>query len=121
MLHCTAVGKVILAWLDKRELQAIIAETGLPRYTEQTITSFEQLEEELKTIRTKQFAIDNIEHEEGIRCIAAPVFDYHSEVVGTISVAGPEARMTLERIEGELKAMLLTSASVISRQLGYER
>jgi len=91
-LHCTALGKVLLAFgkypipekLDKR--------------TSQTCDSTEQLKNELSGIRQKGFAVDNEEYDSGVRCIAVPVFDYKGDVAGAIGISGPAARLKPEKV-----------------------
>lgn len=85
-LHCTGLGKAILAHLPKERVQEIIAIEGLPRRTANTITKPKALSEHLALIRSRGYALDEEEHEEGIRCIAAPLFDRQNRVVGALSI-----------------------------------
>lgn len=86
-LHCTAIGKVILAYSSD---SATLLETlSLPRHTSNTITDMTVLAEALHSIRLHGFAIDDEENEDGVRCVGAPVFDYRGEAIGAISVSAP--------------------------------
>jgi DNA-binding IclR family transcriptional regulator len=91
-LHWTSLGKAILAHLPVRRVDEIVAQHGLPAGTENTITSRTELREELQTIRSVGYAVDNSERRRGIRGIAVPIKNGDEDVVGSIGVAGPKAR-----------------------------
>jgi DNA-binding IclR family transcriptional regulator len=118
-LHCTAVGKAILAYLDDEEVEEVIQSMGLPRFTDNTITDREALNREIRKIRGCGFATDNMEHEEGVRCVGAAVRNHTGEVIGSISVSGPSQRMTAARTE-EIATLVMERAAEISRRLGYK-
>jgi IclR family KDG regulon transcriptional repressor len=118
-LHCTAVGKAILAYLDEREVDEVIQSMGLPRFTENTITDRQRLNAEMKNIRDCGFAIDDMEHEDGVRCVGAPVRNHTGKVVASISVSGPSQRMTSSRL-GEFAPLVMERAAEISKRLGYK-
>nr|WP_309100011.1 IclR family transcriptional regulator [Fredinandcohnia onubensis] len=118
LMHCTGVGKSILAYLDEKEVERILLSKGMEAYTSNTITSLEHMKRELETIRKNGYSLDNIENEDGIRCIAAPIFDHEQNPVAAISISGPESRVTMKRIENELIEIITLTARRISRQLG---
>ena len=118
LMHCTAVGKSILAYLDDNEVIQILLSKGMEAHTPNTITDAEQMKKELEIIRKNGYALDNIENEAGIRCIGAPIFDHYQKPIAAISISGPESRITLERIENELIELITSTAYQISRQLG---
>ena len=118
-LHCTAVGKAILAFFTKKQVSEMIKTMGLPRFTENTITDRQHLGQELAGIRRRGYAVDNAEHEEGVRCIGAPIHNHEAQVVASISVSGPSQRMTPERDE-EVGKLLIGKTEEISRRLGYK-
>ena len=97
-LHCTAVGKAIMAYLSEEEINLIIKEKGLEKYTENTITTKEGLENEFKKIRKQGYAVDNMEHEEGVRCVAGPIRDYTGKVIASMSISGPAFRINESNI-----------------------
>ena len=99
-MYCTGVGKCILA--------------NLPP---ETITDFDRLTAELKQIKAQGYALDNEEHEPGVFCIAAPIFDYSAHPVAAISVSAPASRMEPERIK-EIAAQVVSSAGAITGVLG---
>jgi DNA-binding IclR family transcriptional regulator len=117
-LYCTSVGKAILAYLPDEEIRRIVAERGLARFTENTITTEARLWAEIAHIREHGYAIDDCEHEDHLRCLGAPIFDARGEVFASVSLSGPAERNTMERIESMAPA-LLEATGEISRRLGY--
>jgi DNA-binding IclR family transcriptional regulator len=103
--HSTALGKVLLAGLPEREAVRILKMRGLPKFTENTLTSIRAVIIELEKVRQQGFAMDNRENEEDGRCIAAPVFGAGRNVVGAISISGPIPRMTVSRARGFVKQL----------------
>jgi DNA-binding IclR family transcriptional regulator len=97
-LHCTSLGKALLALLPGEEPREIAARRGMPRFTPRTITSLNRLEEELSQIRRLGFALDREEHEEGVLCAAAGFIEPSSGVLGAISISGPGTRITESRL-----------------------
>ncbi len=118
-LHCTSVGKVILAFMDEDAVEEVVQSMGLPRFTEATITDREKLDTELAKIRRRGYAIDNMEHEQGVRCVGAAVRNHTGEVLASISVSGPSQRMTVDRIEA-IAPLVMNTAEEISKRLGYK-
>jgi IclR family KDG regulon transcriptional repressor len=117
-IHCTSAGKVILAQLPVPEVKEIIQQRGLPRHTEKTITTEEELFENLSMIRTQGYGIEREENEPGITCIAAPIFNHLSEVAGAISISGTSLRMNDEKI-ASIKDTLIEVGKKVSERLGY--
>lgn len=103
-MHCTAVGKAILAHKSEEEIEAIIKDKGLKVYTNNTINNLKKLKKELKEVRLKGYALDNEEIQEHLKCIAVPIFNYKNKVVGAISISGLKARMMdVEKIAEQVK------------------
>jgi DNA-binding IclR family transcriptional regulator len=117
-LHCTAVGKVLLADLRDSEVERIIGQKGMRKYTKSSIDNLNQLKEELSLIRERGYAFDEMEHEEGIRCVAAPIYDQSGKVIAAVSLSGPIIHVTHYRMP-ELTEQVLETAEEISYQLGY--
>lgn len=111
-LHCLSLGKAMLAHMSEERINKIIEKHGLPEYTDQTITTREELMAELEEIRERGYAFDEEEKIEGIRCIAAPVLEY-GEIFGAISVSGPTTRMRGDFFREELPDLVTRSANVI--------
>ena len=117
-MHCTALGKAILAHYPPDRVEEIIAE-GLPRRTSHTLTTPERLRDELERVRIQGLATDDQENELGVRCTGAPIFDYTGKVIGAISVSGPAGRITKER-SIEMGPLVKDAALGISRRMGYQ-
>ena len=117
-LHCTAVGKAILAFFTEKQVGQMIKAMGLAKFTENTITDRQRLDRELSGIRQRGYAVDNAEHEEGVRCIGAPIHNHEARIMASISVSGPSQRMTPERDE-EVGKLVRSKTTEISRSLGY--
>lgn len=119
-LHCTSVGKVILAYLTEAEVRSVLDQKGMPKHTENTITDQESFMVELKQIRNQGYGIEFEENEPGITCIAAPIFDNRGEITAAVSISGPSIRMTEDRLE-ELKTYITRTGEKISSRLGYRK
>lgn len=116
-LHCTGVGKLFMLGYTREQLQHLYEEKGFAKYTENTVTTLEQMQEQLDEIRRQGYAIDNEECEVGIRCIAVPIRDYTGKMVAGLSVSGPASRMTFESIQEKIP-YLFEVAGEISKRLG---
>jgi DNA-binding IclR family transcriptional regulator len=117
-LHCSAVGKAILAHLPHETVAQIIRTRGLPRFTANTITDPVALALHLERARRLGYTIDDVEGEEGVRCVGAPVFGHTGVVVASISVSGPAYRLSLEKLK-RLSRAVKAAAQEISAALGY--
>jgi IclR family KDG regulon transcriptional repressor len=117
--HCTAVGKMQLAYESQDEIERMLEKVGLSHFTSNTITDKQELMEHLKLIGHQGYAIDNEELEEEVKCVAAPVKDYTGQVVASICVSGPIQRMSDKRIQDELINLVKNAALEISNRLGY--
>lgn len=118
-MHCQARGKVILAFLDPEERQAILdAFDSLPGYTSRTIVDRNELEAELEEVRARGFAQVHGEQVPGIVAVAAPVFAYTRRLVAAVGISAPEVRATPARWSEICDAVIATAASM-SRELGW--
>lgn len=116
-MYCTGVGKSILAYLPSWEVEEIWNATDIKAYTPTTIVRLEDMYQELEAIRRRGFAYDNEEHEEGIRCIAAPIFNWANIPTGAVSISAPASRLMDKTVE-RLVPRLLSVSSEISQMLG---
>ena len=119
-VHTCAVGKVLLCHMPEEEVDRILAETGLPRRTPNTITSASRFKAHLKIVQGQGYAVDDEENEQGIRCLAAPVFDGRGTAVAAVSVAGPAFLLTPELLQGMIRKEVTRAAAEISRRLGFQ-
>lgn len=120
-LHSSAVGKVLLASLAPPEVDAIVKQQGLVPATDKTIVDRRQLHAHLDDVQRQGFAVDDEENEKGIRCVGAPIFDADGRVVAAVSISGPTARVTPQRVTQVLQAKVCATGLEISRQLGYRQ
>jgi len=117
-LHCTSMGKAILAHLPESDRNELFERLELIANTPTTITDLNTLIEELATIQAQKYAIDNEESEEGVRCVGAPIFDHNGNVLAAISVSGPAYRLSVSRLVA-LSTLVMDTAMTISGRLGY--
>jgi IclR family acetate operon transcriptional repressor len=117
-LHCSAVGKVLLAYLNEEERERLLSELELRRFTENTVGSIQELQTQLARVRKAGYACDLEEHEPHVRCIAAPVWDHSGAVNASLSVTGPTVRMSSARLR-EIAPLVRRAGIEISRELGY--
>lgn len=111
-LHCTALGKSILAFEPQHRIDEIVEHHGLEQRTQNTITDYDVLMDELDQIRDQKFAIDDEELTRGMRCVAAPVMG-DDTAIGAIGVSGPVSRLEDSRLSDELATEVRRVANVI--------
>lgn len=117
--YCTAIGKIQLAYASEEEINKFYMGARLKRYTDNTITSLPELKKHLKVVAERDYAIDDEEFEESVRCIAVPIKDYLGVSVAALSVTGPSYRMSYERMNNEILPILQKYAREISKRLGF--
>jgi IclR family transcriptional regulator, KDG regulon repressor len=117
-LHCTALGKVLLAQMNDEQLRRFVDTFPLTPSTPKSITDPHVLFEEVRTARTVGLGYDDGEFNAEVRCVAAPVFDFRGQNAGAIGISGPIWRITLQRLQ-ELAEKVRAGAAEISRELGY--
>jgi DNA-binding IclR family transcriptional regulator len=118
-LHCTAMGKAVLAFLPAEECVALLNHITFTPRTSNTITDEKVLLAHLERVRANGFAVDDMENEEGIRCVGAPIFDHTGSVTAAISISGPAYRLSDSRLQ-ELSAVVVETGEAISGKLGYQ-
>lgn len=116
-IYSTSIGKAILAFLGEVERNSIIERLNFEAFTKNTFVSRESLIEDLDKTRERGYSIDNIENEEGIRCVGAPVFDRERKVVASLSISGPASRFTDEVVKLYAEK-IMEAAGDISKRLG---
>jgi DNA-binding IclR family transcriptional regulator len=115
-IHCTGLGKAILAYMPANKIKQIVREHGLAQYTAKTIVSLPALEKELKRIREQGFALDDGEIMVGLRCIAAPIFDNNGQAKYAVSVSGMQGNMEGVRLE-RIRDRVVETAAAITQAL----
>ncbi len=119
-LHCSGVGKALLMAMSEARRAKILHRHGLARLTAKTIVRPADLKADLEASCRRGYAQDDEEHAVGLRCVAATILDELGEAVGAISVSGPAARITDDRM-AMLGAMVRRSAEAITRDYGGQR
>ena len=117
--HCTASGKLFLAYLPATELDAILSQP-LTAYTDNTITCPEDLRKQLEKIREQGYAVDYEEFELGICAVAAPICNRKDSMIAAIGSPSPTSRMTPERIS-EIAVAFKEAARAISYRMGCDQ
>jgi len=117
-MHCTSVGKAILAHLPANEVEKALDDYHFVPHTIHSITDKETLFKHLEEVREKGYALDLEENELGINCIAVPIFDHTGRVVAAFSISGAKMRMTEERLN-DLKNKVMSVGEEISKRLGF--
>lgn len=114
--HCSAVGKVMLAFLPEEKIVEVISDKGLPRRTENTITDIEELKTHLQHIREQGYAFDDEENEKGVKCVGAPIRDQSGEVSAAINISVPGIRIRTDTLLTTLKDQVTATAMKISNK-----
>jgi IclR family KDG regulon transcriptional repressor len=117
-VFCSAIGKVLLSGLTPEHRAEILAELRFEQFTAQTLPDRSALSAAVDVVTRQGWALDNEEHEVGIRCIAAPLYDYTGKMIAAVSVSGSKQVISPER-DSEIAVAVLETAGAISRRLGY--
>jgi IclR family KDG regulon transcriptional repressor len=117
-LHSTAIGKVLLAWMEPADAREVLSHVEFRKSTQKTLTCAEAVLSILPHVREQGYGEDNEEQEEGLRCIAVPVFDRFGRVIAGLSVSFPTMRCGADT-KSHYVALLKQSGLAISTRLGY--
>ena len=117
-IHCTGVGKTILAFHDEQEVRNLLIDYQFTKYSERTITNIEDFISELKKIHKRGYGINDGEHEPYIKCFTCPIYNHENIVVAAMSLTGLKEDMNA-RSEESLVRLLKGTTQAISRELGY--
>jgi DNA-binding IclR family transcriptional regulator len=118
-LHCTALGKALIAFLSKPELTKLFENRALPKHNPNTICSMQSLEIHLRKVRANGFAVDDEEHELGVRCIAAPIFNFWGKPIASICVFGPTSMLPNGTVKS-LGSQVASATAEVSRHLSEQ-
>lgn len=118
-LHCTALGKVLLAFQSEPLRRDLLARMTMEAFTRRTIRECEALEAHLDAVRSRGVAFDDEEFSVGIRCIAAPVFRHDGVLAGALGISGPSPRVTDDRIS-PWEGIVRREATALSRKIGWD-
>jgi DNA-binding IclR family transcriptional regulator len=115
--HCSALGKVLLAYSSEEEVKRIVQTAGLPGFTPNTITDEAELAQALTKIRKQGYAYDLEEIMPDLCCVAAPIYNHNGQVIAAISMSIPAYRF--KRSQTDFRESILRAAKTISARLGY--
>lgn len=118
-VHCSALGKAMLAYLPEMQIKSILQMRGMPAFTPHTITTQEAMDEELKKIRNEGFSLENGEMRIGMRCVAAPIFDAEGMATYAIGVTGMMRRVVDDAVTLAQK-LVVEAARSITAELKLE-
>jgi DNA-binding IclR family transcriptional regulator len=118
-LHCTAAGKVQLAFISDADLREALIE-GLPKFTDTTIIDRQALLAQLRSVAERGYSLEIGEHLSEVNSVAVPIRDYTRNVVGSLAVSGPAHRMDSERIEKEIVPLMQKAGHELSSRLGFD-
>ena len=116
-MHWSAAGKAILAQMRPERALRVLEEQGMPQATPRTITDPALLAAELEQVRDQGVAIDDEEHAEGLRCVAAPILTETGAAAAAISISGPRSRISDERLE-QLRDSVARIVAEVTREYG---
>ncbi len=119
-VYCSAVGKAQIAFESIDEVERMLGESAIRRFTKNTVANTDALLAQLEQIRGQGYALDDEEYDEGIRCVGVPIRDYTRRVIAGLSVSGPAYRFTDVRLQSELIPLVLEAGRRLSSRLGYE-
>ncbi|MEC1715027.1 IclR family transcriptional regulator [Schinkia azotoformans] len=117
-IHCSAVGKALVAYKASGELDSLLENYDFEKRTEYTITDKEAYLRELAEVREQGYAHDNQENEQGVNCVAIPIQNYAGDVVAAMSISSPVMRYNDEEMSKHI-SILKREAGIISKKLGY--
>ena len=119
-IHCSAVGKALMTGLLDTEIKARLSNKGLENYTANTLTDAQEILAQVRKARNTGWTVDDEEHEAGIRCIAAPIYDYRGKVIAAVSTSGPLTIISHDKDE-EISQYVQKAAKGISKRMGYSQ
>jgi DNA-binding IclR family transcriptional regulator len=120
-VHATASGQILMAEVTDDVLNAVVARTGLKRFTARTITSVTKLKERLKEVRRAGFVVADAEYKPDLCVMAVPIRDHHGKIVAALMTALPSERLRRTRsLTNDIADILKKESVVISKELGYQ-
>ncbi|MGM7722352.1 IclR family transcriptional regulator [Metabacillus sp. Hm71] len=117
-IHCSAVGKALVAFKSSAEIEEILDGYEFVKRTDYTITEKESFLKELEGVREKGYSRDQQENEPGVNCVAIPIYDYSKKVIAAISISSPFFRFNEKEISMHIE-LLKREAKELSKKLGY--
>lgn len=116
-MHVSGIGKALLAWFSRDRVSQIVADQGLTRFTPRSLSEEGALMADLAATRQRGFAVDDQERAEGMRCVAAPIFNAYGEPVAGLSISGPAFRVDLAETP-RIGALVRAAADEVTNATG---
>jgi len=116
-MHSSGIGKSLLADMPQREVEKIMRLKGQPEFTQKTLTSLEELHNDLNQTRKRGWSIDDEERYSGMRCVASSVYNSFGEAIAGISVSGPTVRFP-NHVISELGPKVKRAADEVTSAIG---
>ncbi len=110
-MYCTSIGKAMLAFMGEELFQQVV-DKGFTAYTPYTLTNADALRKDLEETRARGYAIDNMEHEYGIRCVGVPLCNKKGTIFGAISISGPSLRVMDDKLHFFAERLMATAAQI---------
>lgn len=117
--YATAMGKAHLLAMSDKEIEDFFENRSFESYTKNTIKSLDDLKNHIKSIKSLGYAIDDEEYENGVCCIAAPIYDFLGNVIAAISITAPKERVDDNRLQKEIIPAILDVSKELSSKFGY--
>lgn len=117
-LYASGTGKVFLSYFSSDLLDDYLYRVTLESLTPTTLSTADHLRQHIKDVHDCGYAVDNQEKETGVRCVAAPIFDYNGKIAAAISISGAVQRITRKRLP-QLTDLVIKTAQRISHALGF--
>ncbi len=117
-IYCTASGKLLLSQFSDEEIRDILKDTKFVKYAENTITDMEAFLKEIHDIRKNSYALDNIEYDTGVICIAVPIYDRTRKIIATTSLSSVTLFNTMDNLL-KYKDEFMNISKNISKLMGY--
>ncbi len=117
LLHCSATGKIFIAYVIGDKINEFFKGKEIEKRTNNTMISIKEIEVEAHTTLNQGYAVDNEEYHEGVRCLAAPIFNAHKNVIAAVGITASTVTFTIERIP-DMAHHVREAAQAISKNLG---
>ncbi len=116
--YCSALGKVLLSGLPRNMQKDILGRIEIKEFTPHTLKDVDELLKQIDMVRTLGWALDDEEHESGIRCIAAPIYDFTGKIIAALSISGDKTTVA-PQCDEENSRRVMDTAREISRRMGH--
>lgn len=116
--YCSSIGKILLAMLSGKDLEAFLDQCNFEKFTQNTITSATQLKKHLRQVRNQAWAMDNEESQLDHRCVAVPIYDYRGIAIASVGVSGNMEQLSDDKLPAIIREVTKT-ADQISKRMGY--